>query len=103
MTSREDRLNIDASSLDATLCAAIRDSVRGETPSPGVREALLRAAAERQRRHSTAGHALAALSSKPSRAESADAWRDWSARSVTISPATALLVHARILNLRMVQ
>ncbi len=103
MISRDDRLNVDADSLDATLSAAIRDSVRGETPSPGVRQALLRAAAERQRLHSTAGHALAPLPSKQARTESAESWRDWSARSATISPATALLLHARILNLRMVQ
>jgi len=103
MTSRDDRLNVDVRGLDEALCAAIRYSVHGETPSPEVRESLLRAAAEREKVHMATRQSAVERQLKPVHPESSDIYLDWSARSATISPATVLLLHAQILNLRVVQ
>lgn len=103
MTSHDDRSNVGVISLDEALRAAIRDSIHGEMPSPDIRESLLRAAAECEKMHVAARRAAVERQLKPARQESSNICLDWSARSSTISPATVLLLHAQILNLRVVQ
>ena len=94
MTSRE-RPNVAGDGLGDLLRTALKDGIRAVTPSAGARQALLRAAAERQR---------AALPYPIEQVQHRrdDEWRPWEARTIE-SPAAALLLHARLIALRIVQ
>ena len=94
---------VDDRSLDETVSTALRESVGSLQPSPEVRESLLHAAAERQREQRAARRAAYQQQIVPTYQDAAEKCRDWSARSVTISPSTVLMLHARILDLRVVQ
>lgn len=98
MTSRKLSF-MDDNGLDQVLTAAFRDGVGAERPSARVRESLLRAAAERQHARLEARRTNDAWP----RIESSEITRDWSTRSVTISPSTVLVLHAQVLSLRVVQ
>ena len=95
MTSRE-RPNVAGDGLGDLLRTALRDGVRAVTPSAGAREALLRAAAERQR-------AALPYPFEQARPRRDDEWRQWEGRTATESPTAALLLHARLIALRIVQ
>jgi hypothetical protein len=95
MTSRE-RPNAAGDGLGDLLRTALKDGFRAVTPSAGGREALLRAAAERQR-------ALRPSAFEQARHGRDDEWRPWEARTATESPTAALLLHARLIALRIVQ
>ena len=95
MTSRE-RPNVAGDGLGDLLRTALKDGVRAVTPSAGARGALLRAAAERQR-------AALPYLFEPARRQWDDEWRSWEARTATESPAAVLLLHARLIALRLVQ
>jgi hypothetical protein len=95
MTSRE-RPNVAGDGLGDLLRTALKDSVRTVMPSAGARRALLRAAAERQR--ATLPHSFEHAQHRRD-----DGWRPWEASTATESPAAALLLHARMIALRIVQ
>ena len=95
MTSHE-RPNVAGDGFGDLLRTALKDGVRAVTPSAGVRESLLRAAAERQR-------ALRPSAFEQARHGRDDEWRSWEVCTVTESPAAVLLLHARLIALRLVQ
>lgn len=95
MTSHE-RPNVAGDGLGDLLRTALKDGVRAVTPSAGARQALLRAAAERQR-------AAIPYSFERIQDRRDEEWRPWEARTATESPTAALLLHARLIALRIVQ
>lgn len=95
MTSHE-RPNVAGDGLGDLLRTALKGGVHAVTPSAGARAALLRAAAERQR-------AALPYPFEQVRHQRDDEWRPWEARTATESPAAALLLHARLIALRVVQ
>jgi hypothetical protein len=94
MSSR-DRQKEAAHEFDRTLRAVLRDSVRGEEPSPRVREALLRAAMDDRRRavESSIDEYLAG-GTRPAQSEIRRAW-DASGDPMTIGVLQAHLLRVR--------
>ncbi len=102
MISR-DRLGEVADDLDTRLRAALNEAVRTQEPSAGVREALLRAAADEAQRRAKVMRAHAERPAAYRSDAHADMWRDWNSQITVDSPTRVLMFHAQLLNLRVVQ